>query len=85
MANGDFDLLFSDVVLTGESGLSLAQRISSANPALSVVLASGYNEEIDQETIGRLGYRFLQKSYSITQLLAVLHELLENGEALRPA
>lgn len=81
---GKFDLLFSDVVLPGESGLSLAQHLSKIRPDLPVLLASGYNEEIDQETISRLGFRFLQKPYPIADLLAVLRELLDGSEASRP-
>lgn len=79
-ANGDFQLLFSDVVLPGESGLTLARRLAGEHPDLHVVLASGYNEEIDQQTIGSMGFRFLQKPYAIADLLALVREVLAHGK-----
>ncbi len=40
----DFDLLISDVSLTGMDGFELARRLRAANPKLRVVLMSGYTD-----------------------------------------
>lgn len=41
-----FDLLFSDVVMPGMSGVELAHRVRDRFPDLPVLLASGYSEEV---------------------------------------
>jgi len=41
-----FDLLFSDVVMPGMSGVELAHRVRERFPDLPVLLASGYSEEV---------------------------------------
>src|SRR5688572_3632835 len=40
------DLLFSDVVMPGRSGIELARLARQSNPGLPVLLASGYSEEV---------------------------------------
>lgn len=42
LAESDFDLLLSDIVLGGESGIDLAHAALADRPALSVILMSGY-------------------------------------------
>ena len=46
---GGFDLLFSDVVMPGQSGFQLAEDLVVGRPGLCVLLSSGYAEH------GRLG------------------------------
>jgi len=40
------DLLFSDVVMPGKSGVELAKIVRERDPALPILLASGYSEEV---------------------------------------
>lgn len=42
----EIDLLFADVVMPGISGIELAQQARQQRPALPVVLATGYSDEI---------------------------------------
>jgi len=42
----DFDLVFSDIVMPGLSGLQLAQAIEKARPDLPILLATGYSDEL---------------------------------------
>jgi len=69
-----FDLLFSDVVLPGKDGLTLARMARERLPSLQVVLATGWQDEI--ESIVERGHVALLKPYSVEQLEAVFTELL---------
>ncbi len=72
------DLLFSDVVLPGENGVLLAERLLAARPGLPVLLASGYHEDEYRREIDEQGYRFLQKPYSLPELMQAIRELLDH-------
>jgi len=62
----DFDLVFSDVVMPGLSGLQLAQRLEAERPGLPVLLATGYSEELRSEQSRRFGV--VSKPYDATSL-----------------
>jgi len=66
----DFDIVFSDVVMPGMSGVELAQEIRKRWPDLPVVLTSGYSHVLAQE--GSHGFELLQKPYSMESLMRVL-------------
>ncbi|MDD3275846.1 MAG: PAS domain S-box protein [Kiritimatiellales bacterium] len=71
------DLLFSDVVLPGKNGIELANIIRKKTPALPVLLYSGYRDPHERwKEIDSKGYVFLQKPFSVTGLLATVHDLL---------
>lgn len=65
-----YDVVFSDVVMPGTSGIELAQGIRERYPDLPVVLTSGYSHVLAQH--GTFGFELLQKPYSIEQLSRVL-------------
>ena len=65
-----FDVVFSDVVMPGMTGIELAQEIRRRHPALPVVLTSGYSHVLAQQ--GTDGFDLLQKPYSIEELSRVL-------------
>ena len=66
-----FDVVFSDVVMPGMTGLDLAQAIRDRSIGVPVVLTTGYSEALSQE--GSLGFDLVQKPYSIDELSRVLH------------
>jgi two-component system NtrC family sensor kinase len=67
---GRYDVVFSDVVMPGMTGIELAQEIRKLYPDLPVVLTSGYSHVLAQN--GTFGFELLQKPYSIEQLSRVL-------------
>lgn len=65
-----FDVVFSDVVMPGMSGIELAHELRKHYPSLPVVLTSGYSHVLAQN--GSAGFELLHKPYSIDQLSRVL-------------
>lgn len=72
--NGNFNLIFTDILLPDENGAKLAERLLALKPELPVLFASGYSEENIEET---KKMRFLQKPYVLTDLLRVIKELAQ--------
>jgi two-component system NtrC family sensor kinase len=70
--NDRFDVVFSDVVMPGMTGLDLAQAIRDRCIAVPVVLTTGYSQALSQE--GVAGFELVQKPYSIEELSRVLHQ-----------
>ncbi len=69
---GDYDLLFSDVVMPGMSGIELAQQVRALWPDLEIILTSGYSHVLAEK--GNHGFALLHKPYSIEGLLAALRQ-----------
>jgi two-component system NtrC family sensor kinase len=68
-----FDVVFTDVVMPGMTGIDLAREIRRRHFDLPVVLTSGYSHLLAQN--GRYGFELLQKPYSIEQLSRLLHKV----------
>jgi PAS domain S-box-containing protein len=65
-----YDVVFSDVVMPGMSGLELADHLQRTRPKLPVLLASGYTPVLAQ---GRArGVRLIGKPYAPHELAAAL-------------
>ena len=74
---GDFDLVFSDVVLSDRSGIELADDLLSLKKDLHILLSSGYTDHKSQwPLIREKGLRFLQKPYTLSELLKAIQEAL---------
>ncbi|MDF2493421.1 PAS domain-containing sensor histidine kinase [Sphingomonas sp.] len=69
-ADGAFDLLFTDVVMPGMSGIDLAKEVEHRWPHCRVVLTSGYSHVLAEE--GNHGFPLLRKPYSLDKLMSVL-------------
>jgi PAS domain S-box-containing protein len=65
-----FDVVFSDVVMPGMSGLDLGEEIRRRWPGLRVILTSGYSHVLAAE--GTRGFDLLHKPYSVEGLTKAL-------------
>jgi CheY-like chemotaxis protein len=66
------DLVFSDVVMPGMSGVELATLLRERYPGLPVVLTTGYSNVLAENS--HLGFEFIQKPYSVEALSRVLRK-----------
>jgi PAS domain S-box-containing protein len=81
----DFDVVFSDVIMPGMSGVELGHEIQRRYPGLPVVLTSGYSHVLVEE--GRHGFELVQKPYAVEDLSRVLRRVTRDrraGEASSP-
>lgn len=74
---GRFDIVFSDVVMPGMTGIELGREIVRLYPNLPVILASGYSHTLAEEGAG--GFELLSKPYSMDQLSGVLRKAVGSG------
>jgi CheY-like chemotaxis protein len=76
------DLLVSDVVLPGMSGLRLAEALRAREPGLRVLFMSGYTEQMIADRSGlAFGEELLRKPFGNASLLVKVRELLDAGGA----
>jgi PAS domain S-box-containing protein len=75
-----FDVIFSDVVMPGMSGLELGETIWRTYPHIPVILTSGYSKVVEES--GPHGFELLQKPYAIEQLSGALNKALAFGKSL---
>ncbi len=76
---GRYDVVFTDVVMPGMSGLDLAEHLRREHPELPVVLTTGYSDEIARSGAG--GRPVLLKPYRMESLAQVLDEALAAARA----
>ncbi|WP_129586218.1 PAS domain S-box protein [Sphingomonas montana] len=69
-----FDVVFSDVMMPGMSGIELGQEIARLYPTIPVILTSGYSEVLAQT--GTHGFELVRKPYSIDELSRALRKLV---------
>lgn len=67
-----FDIVFSDVVMPGISGVELGHEIRRLHADLPVLLTSGYSHVLAET--GSHGFELLQKPYSMDQLSGMLRK-----------
>jgi CheY-like chemotaxis protein len=67
--DGNFDLLLTDYMMPGMSGLQLATQARALHPSLPIMLASGF-AEVDE--LSGAQWPRLRKPYSLRDLAAAL-------------
>lgn len=77
--DGHFDLLLSDVVMPGGmNGWELAQQFRKRNPALKVILSSGYSPEAIPSLNDESNIEFLAKPYPPKDLARLVRNCLDD-------
>ena len=78
------DLLITDLYMPGRSGMELAAELKALRPGLPVLMISGGFVDGGQKSQLQLdGWRFLGKPFQLTELLALVHVMLELAGAER--
>jgi two-component system cell cycle sensor histidine kinase/response regulator CckA len=77
--NQRIDLFLSDVVMPGESGPSVIERLSADRPSAKVLFVSGYpGDDVSRRGIDEASFRFLAKPYSSEQLAQRVRQVLDD-------
>jgi two-component system cell cycle sensor histidine kinase/response regulator CckA len=77
-ANGDLDLIITDVIIPGLDGTELARRAASLKPGIPILFMSGYtDDDIVRRGLLDPGQPFLQKPFTPDALVRRVAELLE--------
>ena len=77
--NTRIDLFLSDVVMPGESGPSVIERLSAVRPRTKVLFVSGYpGDDISRRGVDEGSFRFLAKPYSSEQLAQRVRQVLDD-------
>ena len=77
--DGPIDLLLSDVVMPGMSGMHVWSQLKAAREHLRVLFVSGYaGSSIPDLTFVKSMGRFLQKPFTPNELAATVREVLDN-------
>lgn len=75
------DLVISDIVMPGESGIELRRSILERWPEIPVILISGYSAEGPAEFAARTANTlFVQKPFAADQFLALVEQTLADSQ-----
>ncbi len=79
-----FDLVLTDLNLTGMTGVELLSEILRADPTVAVIIITGYPSIQSAIDATRRGvYQYLEKPVDRSQLLAVVDEVFESLATLK--
>lgn len=79
----EVDLLLTDMILPGETGLALAGRLRREDPGLTILLVTGYTMQMGLSAL-KPG-EFLAKPFSMETLLRRVRQLLDGQELRTPS
>jgi FixJ family two-component response regulator len=78
------DLLITDLILPGISGLELAEQLHSFNPRVKSIMISGYGNEQILASAKRYGcLAQLNKPFALTELVSLINSAFDNRGKFR--
>ncbi|MBN1888943.1 MAG: response regulator [Thermoflexales bacterium] len=84
LARGPFDLVVSDLRMSGINGLDLLKRVREQNPSTQTILITAYgSDEVEAETRRLQTYRYFTKPFRIEEFTAAVKDALNNEDARR--
>jgi PAS domain S-box-containing protein len=75
--DGLIHLLLTDVIMPQMSGEELARRAGTMRPDLRVLYTSGYSDAVMRQQIPEASGVFLQKPFTVRELLSIVREVLD--------
>ncbi len=75
-SNQEIDLLLTDIVMPGDSGLTLASTLAETHPRMKVIFMSGYADRATIQEALRPNMLFLQKPFRLTDLMMRIRQAL---------
>ncbi|HUI16782.1 MAG TPA: CHASE domain-containing protein [Alphaproteobacteria bacterium] len=81
MRDGDYDLLFSDVVMPGRlNGAGLGRELRARNPNIKLLFASGFaSPGVGRDKLEAMGAHLITKPYRRGELARTLREILDKA------
>ena len=70
----EFDIVFSDVVMPGMTGVELADKLKQRRPQLPIILTTGYSEGLI--AAGSQNFPVVRKPYRMETLAVAVDEAL---------
>jgi two-component system NtrC family sensor kinase len=74
LADRRFQVVLSDIVMPGMSGLEMARRIRERHPDIAIILASGYSDKA--ELAVSEGFSLIRKPYAPEALVRAINQVL---------
>lgn len=71
------DLVILDMMMPGINGQETFRQLKKINPAVKVLLSSGYSEDV-QEISNERGLGFIQKPYGVNELLDKVRSVIDS-------
>jgi DNA-binding NtrC family response regulator len=73
---GDYNLVISDILLKEMNGIGLLETVSRMRPGIPVMIITGFGgEEIEEECRKKGARGFLNKPFSVHNLLSLVEEV----------
>lgn len=78
---GRIDLLFTDVVMPGMGGQTLAERLREFSPRLPVLFMSGHPFDVNTKVLAEIkGNDFIQKPFKPLEMAQKIRQMLDEGK-----
>ncbi len=75
-----FDLVITDMIMPKMTGKILAEKILKIRPDMPIIICSGYSEDIDSNSINKMGiYQYLMKPIGIQEMAKAVKKVLKKN------
>ena len=85
IADGEGDLVITDVVMPDDNGLDMLPRIKRVRPTLPIIVMSAHSTLLTAvKATERGAYEYLPKPFDINELVSIVQRALEPGSSVAP-